>query len=79
MSEKKYVRVVNGPIQIGDKVIPVKGYAHVAEVEADALVAVGHVKIVGDAEGEKGVKAQAPTKKAEPEVEPEVEPKKGGK
>ena len=76
MSDKKYIRVVNGPIQIGTNVRPTKWYEQVDGNEADALAAVGHAKIVTDAEGEKGVKAQAPVK---PEAEPEAEPKKGGK
>ena len=75
MSDKKYIRVVNGPIQIGTNVRPTKWYEQVDGNEADALAAVGHVKIVSDAEGEKGVEAQAPAKKAEPEAEP----KKAGK
>ena len=76
MSDKKYIRVVNGPIQIGTNVRPTKWYEQVDGNEADALAAVGHVKIVTDAEGEKGVKAQAPVK---PEAEQEAEPKKAGK
>ena len=80
MSDKKYIRVVNGPIQIGTNVRPTKWYEQVDGNEADALAAIGHAKIVTDAEGEKGVKAQAPAKpEAKPEVEPEVEPKKAGK
>ena len=79
MSDKKYIRVVNGPVLVGKEIRPTKWYEQVDGNEATAFEAVGHAKIVSDAEGEKGVKAQAPTKKAEPEVEPEVEPKKGGK
>lgn len=81
MSDKKYIRVVNGPIQIGTNVRPTKWYEQVDGNEADALAAVGHAKIVTDAEGEKGVKAQAPAKKAEPEAEPEApaDGKKAGK
>ena len=76
MSDKKYIRVLNGPIQIGTNVRPTKWYEQVDANDAAAFEAVGHAKIVSDAEGEKGVKAQAPAK---PEVEPEVEPKKAGK
>ena len=76
MSDKKYIRVVNGPIQIGTNIRQTKWYEQVDGNDAAAFEAVGHAKIVSDAEGEKGVKAQAPVK---PEAEPEAEPKKGGK
>ena len=76
MSDKKYIRVLNGPIQIGTNVRPTKWYEQVDANDAAAFEAVGHAKIVSDAEGEKGVKAQVPVK---PEAEPEAEPKKAGK
>lgn len=76
MSDKNYIRVVNGPIQIGTNVRPTKWYEQVDANDAAAFEAVGHAKIVTDAEGEKGVKAQAPVK---PEAEQEAEPKKAGK
>lgn len=78
MSEKVYVRVTNGPIQVGNEVVATKGYAHIAKVEADALAATGYAKIVGDAEGEKALKAAKAATKAETEAT-EPEAPKGGK
>lgn len=63
-SEKKWVRVVNGPVQIGKEVVGIKDYAHADAEEADALASVGYVKIVSDAEGE------AAAAKAKPAEEP---------
>ena len=49
---KKWVRVVNGPVMVDNKVVQTKGYAHTSAEEADALALVGYVKVVTDAEGE---------------------------
>lgn len=73
MSEnKKWVRVVNGPVMVGREVVQTKGYAHATADEADALALVGYVKVVPDAEGEA---AAAKVSKTIAKVE-DPEPKK---
>lgn len=70
---KKYIRVVNGPIQIGDKVFNTKQVAHADADEANALVISGYAKHVSDEQGQKETEA-ADKGKRKPEPEPEGEP-----
>lgn len=71
-SEKKWVRIVNGPVQVGKEVFGIKDYVHASAEEADALASVGYVKIVTDAEGE----AAAAKAKGKPVEEPVEKPGK---
>lgn len=70
-NEKKWVRIVNGPVQVGKEVFGIKDYVHADAEEADALASVGYVKIVSDKEGEaaaakvKGKAVEEPTEEAD--------------